>query len=40
MYQSQKPKPEKFGASHGPQQPQYFLVIMLGRRIRYVENEI
>ena len=33
----QKHLPQSFEASHRPQQPQYFLVVMSGRRNSYVE---
>ena len=33
---SQIALPQSFGASHGPRQPQYFFIIILGRRKHYV----
>ena len=37
MRASQNHLPQSFEASHRPQQPQYFLVVMSGRRNSYVE---
>ena len=36
----QKPKPQNFGAFHGPLKPKYFFVVILGRRNKYVEIDI
>ena len=35
-----KPKPQNFGAFHGPLKPQYFFVVIFGRRNNYVEVDI
>ncbi len=36
----QKPKPQNFKAFHRPLKPQYFFVVILGRRNKYVEIDI